>query len=38
MQGVRSRLASSAGFHCFTDIEGFKAYLMKEVLREPLMA
>jgi hypothetical protein len=29
-------LASSAGFRCFTDIDGFKAYLMKEVLREAL--
>jgi hypothetical protein len=29
-------LASSAGFRCFTDIEGFKAYLMKEVLGEVL--
>jgi hypothetical protein len=31
-------LASSAGFRCFTDIEGFKAYLIKEVLGEALMA
>jgi hypothetical protein len=31
-------LASSAGFRCFTDIAGFKAYIMKEVLREPLTA
>jgi hypothetical protein len=29
-------LASSAGFRCFTDIEGFKVYLMKEVLGEVL--
>jgi len=29
-------LASSAGFRCFIDIEGFKAYVMKEVLREAL--
>ena len=29
-------LASSAGFRCFTDIDGFKAYLMKEVLGEVL--
>ena len=27
-------LASSAGFRCFADIEGFKAYLTKEVLGE----
>ena len=27
-------LASSAGFRCFTAIEGLKAYVMKEVLRE----
>ncbi len=31
-------LASSAGFRCFTDIAGFKAYIMKEVLRETLTA
>lgn len=31
-------LASSAGFRCFADIEAFKAYVMKEVLREPLTA
>jgi hypothetical protein len=29
-------LASSAGFRCFTDVEGFKAYLTKEVLGEVL--
>jgi hypothetical protein len=29
-------LASSVGFRCFTDIESFKAYLMKEVLGEVL--
>lgn len=27
-------VASSAGFRCFTDIENFKAYLTREVLRE----
>lgn len=27
-------LASSAGFRCFTDIETFKAYINREVLRE----
>jgi len=27
-------LASSAGFRCFTDINSFKAYIMKEVIRE----
>jgi hypothetical protein len=31
-------LASSAGFRCFTDIDGFKTYLMKEVLGEVLTA
>ena len=31
-------LASSAGFRCFTDVEGFKAYVMREVLREALTA
>ena len=31
-------LASSAGFRCFTDIEAFKAYVVREVLREPLTA
>jgi hypothetical protein len=31
-------LASSAGFRCFTDVEAFKAYVMKEVLREPRTA
>jgi hypothetical protein len=36
MQGVRPRLASSAGFRCFTDVEGFKVYLMKEVVGEVL--
>lgn len=29
-------LASGAGFCCFTDIEGFKTYLAKEVLGEAL--
>jgi hypothetical protein len=29
-------LASSAGFRCFTNVEGFKAYLAKEVLMEAL--
>lgn len=27
-------VASSAGFRCFTDIEAFKAYISREVLRE----
>ena len=31
-------LASSAGFRCFIDIAGFKAYLTKEVLKEALTA
>jgi hypothetical protein len=29
-------LASGAGFRCFTDVEGFKAYLAKDVLGEAL--
>ena len=31
-------LASSTGFRCFTDVEAFKAYVTKEVLREALTA
>jgi hypothetical protein len=31
-------LASSAGFRRFTDIEGFKGYVMKEAMREVLTA
>ena len=34
--GEALALASSVGFRCFTDIEGFKAYLAKEVLGEAL--
>ena len=35
-QGVCPRLASRAEFCCFTDVEGFKAYLKREVLGEVL--